>query len=100
MRKTVIAVLLCVNLALLGLVLTLSGPAPAQAQGFGGIDYIMVPGKIRDSVHAVYILDVPNQAMVAIYVDKTSKDKSGQDALVSQPLPAISCSSWPAAQPL
>ncbi|HOD82473.1 MAG: hypothetical protein BWX88_01978 [Planctomycetes bacterium ADurb.Bin126] len=74
MRKTIVAALLCVNLVLLGLLLLLSSPQAVQAQGFGGVDYIMVPGKIRDSVHAVYILDVNSQALVAIYVDKTSKD--------------------------
>ncbi len=74
MRKTIIAVLLCANLLLLGLLLLLSSLPSAQAQGFGGVDYIMVPGKIRDSVHAVYILDVNSQALVAIYVDKTTKD--------------------------
>jgi len=74
MRKMIVSALLCVNLMLLGLLLLLSRPPAAQAQGFGGVDYIMVPGKIRDSVHAVYILDVNSQALVAIYVDKTSKD--------------------------
>ena len=74
MRTTIIAVLLCANVALLGLLLVLSSPPPAQAQGIGGVDYIMVPGNIRETVHAVYILDVNSQALVALYVDKTTKD--------------------------
>lgn len=73
MKQALIVALVCVNVALLAALMLVASTPPARAQGFGGIDYIMVPGKIQTSTSAVYILDVPKQQLTAIYIDKTAK---------------------------
>ncbi len=73
MKQALIVALVCVNVALLAALMLVVSAPPAQAQGFGGIDYIMVPGRVQTNTSAVYILDVPKQQLTAIYVDKTAK---------------------------
>ena len=73
MKQALIVALVCVNVALLAALMLVVSTPPAQAQGFGGVDYIMVPGRIQTNTSAVYILDVPNQQVTAVYVDKTAK---------------------------
>jgi len=73
MKKALIVALVGINVALLATLMLVASTPPAQAQGFGGVDYIMIPGKIQAELSAVYILDVPKQTLTAIYVDKNAK---------------------------
>ena len=73
MKKALIVALVGVNVALLATLMLVASTPPAQAQGFGGVDYIMIPGKIQLDQSAVYILDVPKQSLTAVYLNKTAK---------------------------
>jgi len=69
MKQVMIVALVCVNIALvLALVFGLNEPA-AQAQIKGNADYMVVTGKVNDTVDAVYILDIANLKLVAFQPD-------------------------------
>lgn len=67
MKRAVIVVLVCVNVALLlTLMLGPTAPKKADAQVFGGAsNYIVVTGKIGKDDEAVYVVDVARQQMLA-----------------------------------
>lgn len=74
-KRTVIAALVCVNLALLaGLVLaTTSEPeARAQATGLGG-NYLVVSGEVRDEFDALYVVDMRVRVLHAFIYDRGAK---------------------------
>ena len=71
MKKLLIAALVCVNVALLGALLTDSatGQAPAGRSG----DYVLFTGKIAQDHDAVYLIDLPTGQMVAWRFDSAAK---------------------------
>ena len=74
MKRTLIVVLVCANLALL--VALLFGPAAPRAEAQvarGGVDYLMVTGQIGSDWDGVYILDLGSRRLLAMRWDKTKK---------------------------
>lgn len=74
-KNTVLAILVCLNLALLaGVVLTqYSLPsARAQATGLAG-NYLMVAGEIQDNYDALYLVDLKERALHAFFYDRGTR---------------------------
>ena len=74
MKQFLIATLVCVNVALL-LVLMLGSDRPsAEAQVYGsGNDYVVTTGHISDTWDALYIIDRRTRKLGAWRVDRTTK---------------------------
>lgn len=73
MKKLLIGALVCLNLALV-LVLVQSIHEPvAYAQGRGNADYMLVTGRVDASTEAVYVFDVGGQKLVAFEPDPNNK---------------------------
>jgi hypothetical protein len=73
MRKsTLLALLVCVNMALLtAIVLRTYSPPAAYAQGTGlGGNYVMVAGEIQDGYDALYLIDTQSRYLHALYYDR------------------------------
>lgn len=74
MKNLVIVMLVCVNVALLGVLMLGLAPQPAKAQVVGGgTNYVMHTAKISDNYDAVYVIDLRSRKMLAFRIDKTSK---------------------------
>ena len=69
MRRIVIVALVCVNAALLAVLLLGAGRAEAQVIG-GGTDYIVITARIAEGHEAVFIIDVAEQEMAAWKFDR------------------------------
>ncbi len=64
-KKTLIVLLIGVNLLLLGTLIVTTAPMPAahaQAAPLGQ-NYSMVAGEIRDGVDALYLIDLPRRRL-------------------------------------
>ena len=74
MKKTLIVILVCVNLALLlGLVFSPTA-RKAEAQVFrGGTDYLMITGHINRDWDAVYVIDLARRQLLGWRFDKGRK---------------------------
>ncbi|MFP4107258.1 MAG: hypothetical protein ACLFVU_14390 [Phycisphaerae bacterium] len=71
MKNALIAVLVCVNVALLvGLVFGSGAVDDAKAQVVIGQDYMLVTGKIDQNEDAVYITDLKKKQMLAFKYDR------------------------------
>jgi hypothetical protein len=74
MKRTLIVVLVSVNLALL--VALVFGPASPRADAQvigGGADYLMVTGQIGTNWDGVYIVDLDTRRMLSMRWDRTRK---------------------------
>lgn len=73
MRKsTVLALLVCVNMALLTAIVLRSASLPAayaQGTGLSG-NYVMVAGEIQDGYDALYLIDTQHRLLHALYYDR------------------------------
>jgi hypothetical protein len=75
MKKVMIVALVCVNIALvLALVFSLNEPA-AQAQLKGNADYMVVTGKVNDTLDALYVLDLGTLKLAAFQPDPSARGK-------------------------
>ena len=73
MKRTLVALLVCLNLALLAaLVVVNVSPASAQTER-GANDYIMVTAKAQSGVDAVYVLDLKTRRLAAWRFDPNAK---------------------------
>jgi hypothetical protein len=74
-KRTVISLLVCVNLILLTAIVLLSySPPKALAQGVSlASNYLLVAGEIQNEFDALYILDVRTRVLHAFYFDRTNK---------------------------
>jgi hypothetical protein len=70
--RTWLSLLVCLNLLLLtALVLCSYSPPAAYAQGTSlAADYMIVAGEIQDQHDALYIIDVKNRVLHALYYDR------------------------------
>jgi len=78
MNRSSLGALLALNVVLVVVLALLTfAPAPAGAQGLGGIkgsDYVMVGGKVQGkTANVVYITDLNNAKMIAVYYDINRK---------------------------
>jgi len=71
MKRILIAGLVCVNLALLGALL--SDSATGQAPGARPADYVLFTGKIAPDHDAVYLIDIPGSQMAAWRFDPQTR---------------------------
>jgi hypothetical protein len=74
-KNTCLALLVCLNLALLtGIVLCSYSPPAAFAQGTSlAGDYMLVAGEIQDQHDGLYIIDVRNRILHVLYFDRGTK---------------------------
>ena len=74
MKKTLIAALVCVNVALVVALILGPGTPRAEAQPFrGAVDYLMITGQISDGYDALYVIDLAKRRMLAWKLDRTRK---------------------------
>ena len=72
MKKTVIVVLACANLALLVALILGPGTPPAQAQVFGGAtDYLVVTGRIGNTDDAIWVIDLARRRLAGWELDRS-----------------------------
>lgn len=83
MKKVLIAALLCVNVALVSMLVAQWPLSKAHAQLKGGTDYIAVTGRVDQFLDVLYVLDLAKKKMVGYKFDLTSKkmmvSQSGRD---------------------
>ena len=73
MKKAVIVGLVCVNVALLAvLMLGLNAP-PAEGQGFLKTDYLIVTSKINPNTDGLFILDLAKAKLLGLRPDPNRK---------------------------
>jgi hypothetical protein len=71
MKKALIVTLVCVNAGLLAALL-LGTAQPAQAQAYGGADYLVVTAQIAVDWDAVWVLDMAKRRLRAFGFNKQS----------------------------
>ncbi|MFP4107282.1 MAG: hypothetical protein ACLFVU_14510 [Phycisphaerae bacterium] len=71
MKKALIVALFAVNVALLGAMVM--GNEPAYAQSGWGPDYLLFTSRIGSTSEAVVIVDLKQDKMVAMRMDKAKK---------------------------
>ncbi len=71
-KNTCIALLVCLNMILLtGIALVSTSPPAAIAQSTSlANDYLLVAGEIQDQYDGLYIIDVRNRMLHALYFDR------------------------------
>jgi hypothetical protein len=73
MKRTLVVLLVCLNLALLAAVVVVNvSPASAQTER-GANDYIMVTAKVQSGLDAVYVIDLKTRRLAAWRFDQTAK---------------------------
>jgi hypothetical protein len=73
MKKTIIVVLLCLNIALLAGLLFTAATQQANAQVVrGGSDYLTVSGQVPTNVGVTYILDMSTRKLTGLRWDVSS----------------------------
>ena len=73
MKRTLVVLLVCLNLALLAaLVIANVTPASAQVER-GANDYIMVTAKAQSGIDAVYVIDLKTRRLAAWRFDPNKK---------------------------
>jgi hypothetical protein len=75
-KSTAVALLVCLNLALLTALCLASYSLPsaaAQGTGLSG-NYMVVAGQIQDRYDALYVLDLRARTLHAFYFDKGRKE--------------------------
>lgn len=73
-KRVVILTLVCLNMALLGLLVFLNTPAAsAQQTEFRSTDYLVVTGRVGEDLDALYVLDLAQQKLAVIKYDKTNR---------------------------
>lgn len=70
MKKVLIVSLVCVNAGLLAALLLGTGAQPAQAQAYGGADYLVVTAQIAVDWDAVWVLDLTKRRLRAFGFNK------------------------------
>jgi len=80
MKKFVIAVLICLNLALVATLAFHASPGEAQAlrRGRGG-NYSVITGRMNTNLDVVYVIDPDNQLLMGWVYDKATR--TGMNAL-------------------
>ena len=75
LRRTLLVLLLGVNLALVAAMLFITpGPPVAHAQGVAqGGNYIMVTGKVMDDYDALYLVDLNTRTLHVLTIDPTQR---------------------------
>jgi len=74
MKQALIVALLCLNVALLLVLILGVGSAPAQAQAVGGrTDYLVTTGNIGTGWQATYLLDTATRRLAVLKFDRQSK---------------------------
>lgn len=79
-RSTLVALLVCVNLAMLtAVVLRTTSPPAAYAQGTGlASNYVTVAGEIQDGYDSLYLIDLQTRYLHAFYFERgTNQFKHG-----------------------
>ena len=71
-KNTWLAVLVCLNLVLLTGIMLVSTPTPAALAQSTSLanDYLLVAGEIQDQYDGLYIIDVRNRVLHALYYDR------------------------------
>ena len=73
MKKVLIVALVCINVALVALVLARELPR-ADAQTFrGASNYLLFAGHIEENYDAVYVVDLDKRKLAAWKFDQTTK---------------------------
>jgi len=72
MKKTIITVMLCVNVALLAALILTASERPAYGQ-VRGADYLVVTGEVGTNYDGIYVLDLATRRMAGLVVDKTTR---------------------------
>ena len=80
MKRSLIIVLVCLNLTLLAALLAGTAVPKAYGQGIVGTDYLTVTGKISSSRDGVFILDLGRHRLTALeYQKKRLRPLQGRD---------------------
>lgn len=74
-RTPLLAALICVNIVLLGgLVTAISSPNAAQAQVSLAHNFVVVSGEAQDEFDVIYLIDNQTRFLHAFYFDRTSRN--------------------------
>ncbi len=74
MKKTLIITLVCLNVALVAMLMFGTTTRTAKGQAVRGqADYLMITGEIRRDYDAIYIIDLAKRRMLAWRLDRTRK---------------------------
>ncbi len=76
MKKFIVLALICVNLALVAVLVFHTGQEPAQAQvRRGPIDYNVITSRISTDWDALWVIDTQQRVLMAFVYDKTKPQR-------------------------